>query len=225
MGWSYSGHRQHLLHLATPVTRPDSVWFLPVEFRQGQCLRPTTPKDTTRIVEGTSTPQSGTSHKKCLRRFGGNGSIAWTSSVSHVGRTSNAFKVTMELQTFLFQMVVTSCIYVQYLWKYGFAKFSDNLYALCIYIYIYVCVCVCVYIYKWLSGIAFLYIFSRIFWGKAFKIRACEIPNRTNEVMTEWLWSNDFGIPNNQFSCISNSNWNITNYVSDIQIHYCACRW
>jgi len=40
--------------------------------------------------------------------FGGNGSIAWTSAVSHVGRTSNAFKVTM---------VVTSCISVQYLWN------------------------------------------------------------------------------------------------------------
>ena len=25
MGWSCRGHRQHLLHLATPVTRPDSV--------------------------------------------------------------------------------------------------------------------------------------------------------------------------------------------------------
>ena len=31
-------------------TRPDSVWFLPVGFRQGQCLRPTTSKDTTRIA-------------------------------------------------------------------------------------------------------------------------------------------------------------------------------
>ena len=38
----------------------------------------------------------------------------------------------MKLQTFLFQMVVTSCIYVQYLWKYGFAKSSDILYAPCI---------------------------------------------------------------------------------------------
>ena len=76
-------------------------------------------------------PQSGTSHKICFRGFGGNGSIAWTSAVSHVGRTSNAFKVTMKLQTFLFQMVVTSCISVQYLWKYGFAKSSDNLYAPC----------------------------------------------------------------------------------------------
>jgi len=37
----------------------------------------------------------------------------------------------MKLQTFLFQMVVTSCISVQYLWKYGFAKSSDNLYAPC----------------------------------------------------------------------------------------------
>jgi len=77
-------------------------------------------------------PQSGTSYKTCFRWFGGNGSIAWTSAVSHVGRTSNAFKVTMKLQTFLFQMVVTSCISVQYLWKYGFAKSSNNLYALCI---------------------------------------------------------------------------------------------
>ena len=35
----------------------------------------------------------------------------------------------MKLQTFLFQMVVTSRISAQYLWKYGFAKSSDNLYA------------------------------------------------------------------------------------------------
>jgi hypothetical protein len=41
---------------------------------------------------------------KChAMRFGGNASIAWTSAVSHVGRTLNAFKVTMKLQTFLFQ--------------------------------------------------------------------------------------------------------------------------
>ena len=127
MSWSCNGHRQHLLHLATPVTRPDSVWF-----RQAQCLRPTTSKDTTRIAESTSTAQLGTSHKTCLRGFGGNWSIAWTSAVSHAGRTSNAFKVTMKLHTFLFQMVVTPCIYVQYLWKCGFAKSSDNLYASCI---------------------------------------------------------------------------------------------
>ena len=82
--------------------------------------------------ESASTPQSGTSHKTCLGGFGGNGSIAWTSAVSHVGRTSNALKVTMKLQTFLFQMVVTSCISVQYLWKYGFAKSCDNLYPPCI---------------------------------------------------------------------------------------------
>ena len=65
--------------------------------------------------DSASTPQSGTSHKTCLRGFGGNRIIAWTSAVSHVGRTLNAFKVTMKLQTFLFQMVVTSCISVQYL--------------------------------------------------------------------------------------------------------------
>jgi hypothetical protein len=65
--------------------------------------------------ESASTPQSGTSHKTNLRGFGRNWSIAWTSAVSHVGRTPNAFKVTMKLQTFLFQMVVTSCISVQYL--------------------------------------------------------------------------------------------------------------
>ena len=81
--------------------------------------------------EGASTPQSVTSHKTSLGGFRGNGSIAWTSAVSHVRHTSNAFKVTMKLQTFLFQMVVTSCISVQYLWKYGFAKSSDNLYAPC----------------------------------------------------------------------------------------------
>jgi len=82
--------------------------------------------------ESSSTPPSGTSHKTYLRGFDGNGSITWTSAVSHEGCTSNAFKVTMKLQTFLFQMVVTSCNSVQYLWKYGFAKFSDNSYAPCI---------------------------------------------------------------------------------------------
>ena len=81
--------------------------------------------------------QSGTSRKTCLRGFGGNRSIGWTSAVSHVGRTSNVVKVTMKLQTFLFQMVVTACIYVQYLWKYGLAKSSYNLYTLCT---IYSCV-------------------------------------------------------------------------------------
>ena len=35
--------------------------------------------------DSASTPQSGTSHETCLRGFGGNGSIAWTSAVSHVG--------------------------------------------------------------------------------------------------------------------------------------------
>jgi len=69
--------------------------------------------------------------KLCLGGFGGNGSIVWTSAVSRVGRTPNAFKVTMKLQTFLFQMVVTSCIPVKYLWKYGFAKSSNNLYSPC----------------------------------------------------------------------------------------------
>ena len=56
--------------------------------------------------ESASTPQSGKAHKTCLRGFGWNGSIAWTSAVSHVGRTSNAFKVTMKLQTCPFQMVL-----------------------------------------------------------------------------------------------------------------------
>ena len=41
--------------------------------------------------DSASTPQSGTSHETCLGGFGGNGSIAWTSAVSHEGRTSNAF--------------------------------------------------------------------------------------------------------------------------------------
>jgi len=78
------------------------------------------------------------SHKTCLEGFGGNESIAWTSAVSHVGRTSNAFKVTMKLQIFLFLMVVTSRLSVQYLWKYDFAKSSGNLYASCIILVILV---------------------------------------------------------------------------------------
>jgi hypothetical protein len=45
--------------------------------------------------------------------------------------------VTMKLQTFLFQTVVTPCTSVQYLWKYGFAKYSDNLYTTCICLWHY----------------------------------------------------------------------------------------
>jgi hypothetical protein len=82
--------------------------------------------------ESASTPHLETSHKTCLRGFGRNGSIAWTYAVSHVGRTSNAFKFTIRLQKFLFQMVVKSCICVQYLWKYCFAKYSYNLYSPCV---------------------------------------------------------------------------------------------
>ena len=60
-------------------------------------------------------PTCDTADAQAIFPFPPNWSIAWTSAVSHVGRKSNAFKVTMKLQTFLFQMVVTSCISVQYL--------------------------------------------------------------------------------------------------------------
>ena len=102
--------------------------------------------------ESASAPQSGASHKTCLRGFSGKGSIAWISAVSHGGRTSNAFKATMKMQTFLFQMVVTSCIYVQYLWKYGFAKSSGNIYASCIFT---------VHLPNWLSVQLLLFIESQ----------------------------------------------------------------
>jgi len=55
----------------------------------------------------------------------------------------------MKLQTFLFQMVVTSCISVQYLWKYAFAKSSDNLYAPCIIIIIIITITI---IISWLPN-------------------------------------------------------------------------
>jgi hypothetical protein len=69
-----------------------------VTFGQGQCLRPTTSKDTTRIARA----HQHRNRERHTRRFDGNGGIVWTSAVSHVGRTSNTFKVTMKLQTFLF---------------------------------------------------------------------------------------------------------------------------
>ena len=76
-------------------------------------------------------PTCDTAHVQAILPFPPNPLKHVLCDMSHVGRTSNAFKVTMKLQTFLFQMVVTSCISVQYLWKYGFAKSSDNLYAPC----------------------------------------------------------------------------------------------
>jgi hypothetical protein len=78
-------------------------------FGQGQCSRPTTSKDTTRIAR-VRQHRNRESHIR----------PAWE-GLAGMG-TSNAFKVTMKLQTFLFQMGVTPCISVQYLWKCGFAK-------------------------------------------------------------------------------------------------------
>jgi len=108
------------IHLGTPGSPYANVYVPPL------------PKTLPGLRERINTTIGGTSHKTCLRGLGGNGSIAWTSAVSHEGRTSNACKVTIKLEAFLFQMVVTSCVSVQYLWKYGFSKSSDNLYAPCI---------------------------------------------------------------------------------------------
>jgi len=114
-----------------PFTRPDSVWFLPVGFRQGQCLRPATSKDTTRIARAHQHRNRERHTRHAWEGFAGMGVSpghvpchTWEEHRMHL-------KVTMKLQTFLFQMVVTSCISVQYVWKYGFAKSSGNLYASC----------------------------------------------------------------------------------------------
>ena len=101
------------------------MMLLPIE-------SPTISKDTTIIARAHRHGNRERHTRHTWEGLAGMGSIAWTSAVSHVGSTSNAFKVNMKLQTFLFQMVVTSCISVQYLWKHGFAKSSDNLWAPCI---------------------------------------------------------------------------------------------
>jgi len=120
-------HRQHLLHLATPVTRSDSGWFLPVGFRQGQCLRPTTSKDTTRIARAHQ-------HRNRERhiRHAWEGLAGMEVSRGHLPcHTRGAPRmhyVTMKLQTFLFQTVVTSCIYNLYapVLLYGVVNFMQN---------------------------------------------------------------------------------------------------
>jgi len=124
-------HSCQTLSSMSCVTFPIAVCdFFLWGFVKDNVYIPPLPKTLPKLRERINTT-IGTSHKTCFRGFGRNGSIAWTSSVSHGGQTSNAFKVTMKLQTFIFQMVVTSCISVQYLWKYGFAKSSNNLYAPC----------------------------------------------------------------------------------------------
>ena len=76
-------------------------------FVKGNVYVPPLPKTLPELRERINTAIGNVRHKTCLRGFGGVGSIAWTSAVSHVGRTSNAFKVNIKLQKFLFQMVVT----------------------------------------------------------------------------------------------------------------------
>jgi len=47
-----------------PVTRPDSVRFLPVGFCQGQCLHPATSKETTRTARAHQHRKWGR-HTRC----------------------------------------------------------------------------------------------------------------------------------------------------------------
>jgi hypothetical protein len=113
--WSCISRRQHL-HMATPVTGPDSVWFCDFfhwGFVKDNVYYPHF-RRRFRNCEDSSAIPSRMSQKTWLRGFGENESSTWTSAASHVVRTSNALKVITKLQTFLFQMPVVSCICVYY---------------------------------------------------------------------------------------------------------------
>jgi hypothetical protein len=69
MDWSCISRRQHL-NMTTPVTEPDSVWFLPLGFRQRQCLLPPHVQRRFRNCEDVSAMPSRMSQKTCLRGFG-----------------------------------------------------------------------------------------------------------------------------------------------------------
>jgi len=60
-------------------------------FVQGQCLRHTTSKDITRIARAHQHRNRERHTRHAWEGLVGNGSLAWTSAVSHVGLTSNAF--------------------------------------------------------------------------------------------------------------------------------------
>ena len=126
MGWSCNSHRQHLLHLATPVTRPDSAWFLPVAFH------PTTSKNTARIARAHRHRNRERHTRQAWEGLAGMGVSSGHLPCHIMGAHRMHLRSLWNCKTFLFQMVVTSCISVQYLWKYGFAKSSDNLYAPCV---------------------------------------------------------------------------------------------
>ena len=65
-------------------TEQKYMMLLPLE-------RHTTSKDTTRIARAHQHRKRERHTRHAWEGFGGNGSIAWTSAMSHVGRTSNAF--------------------------------------------------------------------------------------------------------------------------------------
>jgi hypothetical protein len=110
----------------------------PCGVRQAQCLTSHQfPKTLPELRRAHKHRNMGTSLKTCLREgLGGEWGVLPGHLPCHMwrgrGRTLNVFKVTTKLLIFLFIMVVTSCIYIQYLWKYGFGKSSDNLYTPCI---------------------------------------------------------------------------------------------
>jgi hypothetical protein len=86
-----------------------------------------------------------TEHSWCVLEF------AWCNSFVAVQR---AFRQQfacrghfMKLQMFIFLMVVTSCISVQFLWKYGFGKSPDNLHAPCSIHYRYTMNITCNFLY------------------------------------------------------------------------------
>ena len=76
-------------------------------FRQGQCLRPTTSKDTTRIARAHQHRNRERHTRQAWEGLAGMGVSPGHLPYHNVGRTSNAFKVTMKLRTLLFQMAVT----------------------------------------------------------------------------------------------------------------------
>jgi hypothetical protein len=107
------------------------VSFLPVPFRQAHCLRPTSSQIHYQNCWERFNTAIGGSH----RRHGWEGLVVmggvsaghlpchtWSAHWIHLRSLWNC-------RQFLFQMVVTSCNSVQYLWKYGFAQPSDNLYS------------------------------------------------------------------------------------------------
>jgi hypothetical protein len=98
------------------VTRPYTVWFLPLVFVKDITYSPHLRKRIQNCEDASIMPLR-MSQKTCWRRFGENGSSTRPSTALHTVHILKVFKVITNLQTSLLQMPSSSSLVLLKIWS------------------------------------------------------------------------------------------------------------